>query len=262
MSLFLRFFKQKLHSLDLPCHTNEMISDQAKIQAIQEDDSHRSHKLVDLIHFSNTELNDLIKNFSPFDADELDEKLAVFFHNKQAECLSKYLTDLEEQRQKQEIENQLANESATASKVTVSKTPTSPKQKPKSGKNSTDVWSAAYQNDLLSVYFNINFFASHLEAFMSKALCEAAVQLNRKQLFTYISETFVNNNNQSGRSDKGSKLTMPVPMVSVLQNGKGFGGKQYLVKEFILMPKPNISIQEVRFKKKSEIIAFLLLNFN
>ena len=34
-------------------------------------------------------------------------------------------------------------------------------------------------------------------------------------------------------------------MISVLQNGKGFSGKQYLVKEFILMPKPNVKFQDV-----------------
>jgi hypothetical protein len=38
---------------------------------------------------------------------------------------------------------------------------------------------------------------------------------------------------------------MPVPMISVLQNGKRFSGKQNLVKEYILMPKLNVKFQDV-----------------
>lgn len=34
-------------------------------------------------------------------------------------------------------------------------------------------------------------------------------------------------------------------MITVLQSGKGFSGKQNLIKEFILIPKPHISIQKV-----------------
>jgi hypothetical protein len=41
------------------------------------------------------------------------------------------------------------------------------------------------------------------------------------------------------------KFGMPVPLITVLQNGKGLSGKQNLIKEIILMPKPNVSIQNV-----------------
>ena len=40
---------------------------------------------------------------------------------------------------------------------------------------------------------------------------------------------------------------MPIPMITLIQNGKGFLGKQQLVKEFILMPKPNVNLSEVKF---------------
>ncbi len=40
---------------------------------------------------------------------------------------------------------------------------------------------------------------------------------------------------------------MPLPMITVLQNGKGLAGKLNLIKEIILMPKPNISVQNVNF---------------
>ena len=38
----------------------------------------------------------------------------------------------------------------------------------------------------------------------------------------------------------GDKYALPIPMITVLQHGKGFNGKQNLVKEFILMPRNNI----------------------
>lgn len=37
---------------------------------------------------------------------------------------------------------------------------------------------------------------------------------------------------------------MPIPMITVLQNGKGFNGKQNLIKEIILYPKPNLTVHE------------------
>lgn len=37
---------------------------------------------------------------------------------------------------------------------------------------------------------------------------------------------------------------MPIPLVTVLQNGKGFNGKQNLIKEFILLPMPHLSVQK------------------
>jgi hypothetical protein len=38
---------------------------------------------------------------------------------------------------------------------------------------------------------------------------------------------------------------MPTPLITVIQNGKGFNGKQTLIKEYILMPKPNLNFSEV-----------------
>lgn len=39
---------------------------------------------------------------------------------------------------------------------------------------------------------------------------------------------------------------MPIPLVTILQNGKGFNGKQNLIKEFILLPKPHLTVQKVK----------------
>lgn len=36
------------------------------------------------------------------------------------------------------------------------------------------------------------------------------------------------------------KYVLPIPMITVLQHGKSFNGKQNLIKEFILMPKNNL----------------------
>lgn len=52
---------------------------------------------------------------------------------------------------------------------------------------------------------------------------------------------------------------MPIPLVTVLQSGKGFAGKQKLIKEFILMPKPHVSAQEVFRYSKLNLFLFLYL---
>ena len=38
---------------------------------------------------------------------------------------------------------------------------------------------------------------------------------------------------------------MPIPMITLLQNGKGYGGKQNLIKDYIILPKPHITVQDV-----------------
>ena len=53
----------------------DQIHDSAKIQHIQEEDVYRASKLNNVIQFINTDINDLLKNYSPHEQEELDEKL-------------------------------------------------------------------------------------------------------------------------------------------------------------------------------------------
>lgn len=62
-------------SVDAPCHNFDLVNDSSKIQLIQEEDAFRSSKINEIISFINTEINDLIKNHSPSDQDEIDDKL-------------------------------------------------------------------------------------------------------------------------------------------------------------------------------------------
>jgi hypothetical protein len=182
-----------LHSIEAPCYAHELLNDQAKLQLIQEDDLNRAGKLSDTITFVNTELNDTVKNFSPHDLEELDEKISALFQNRSAECMQKYLQGLEEQQQ---AANGPQGESALSSKAPVPKTPSSPKQKPKSGggaKGSSSDPQASQPAEILNVYFSTNFHASHVQALISKALYQSAANLNRKQLFQQIHDS-VNSN--------------------------------------------------------------------
>jgi hypothetical protein len=61
--------------MECPCYSTDLVNDSAKIQTIQEDDNLRHSKLEEIRHLINIEINSLIKNHSPFDQDEIDEKL-------------------------------------------------------------------------------------------------------------------------------------------------------------------------------------------
>lgn len=61
--------------MDCPCYTFDIISDLARIQLIQEDDNLRNVKLDETRQLINSEINDIVKLHSPFDQDEIDEKL-------------------------------------------------------------------------------------------------------------------------------------------------------------------------------------------
>jgi hypothetical protein len=152
---------------------------------IQEDDSHRASKLSETIAFINTDLNECIRNFSPNDLEELDEKITALFENRHAECLHKYLMAVDEQ-------NQATAESAMSNKApAASKAPSSPKQKPKSAAkgSSSDAVASTPVGELLAAYFQLNFQASHVQALISQALYQSAAILNKKQLFQQIHDS-------------------------------------------------------------------------
>ena len=58
-----------------PCFTFDMINDSVRIQIIQEDDNIRSLNLDETRQLINSDINGLLKHHSPFDQDEIDEKL-------------------------------------------------------------------------------------------------------------------------------------------------------------------------------------------
>ena len=121
-----------------------------------------------------------------------------------------------------------------------SKTPSTPKPSvkiPKTGKASTLIATSVVNiADEFQLHMQKNYFGLFALAFLSKAFVLSSVALSRSQPYERLSQLVGNSEN---------KLKMPVPMVTVLQSGKGFSGKQNLIKEFILMPKPNTKTHDV-----------------
>lgn len=66
---------KRVLSIDSSCYAIDQVNDSARIQIIQEDDLHRSSKINEIINFINTEVNELIKNYTPYDQEEIDDKL-------------------------------------------------------------------------------------------------------------------------------------------------------------------------------------------
>jgi hypothetical protein len=222
------------------------------LQLIQEDDNHRLSNRDEVLNFFNNDLSNLLKNFTPNDFEEIEENLARYFNEKNTKHLEIYLKRLLEKHNREEEEQKKLNEdqqTETGTHTTTNdkknqrtKTPGSPKTKPKSGnKGSNDAQSIQTQLDEFNLYFSTTFHASYLQSFVSKAICFLSTKINQKSLFLYLSDKL----NHENRIEKYS---LPIPMITVLQNGKGFSGKQYLIKEIILMPKPNIAVQEVILK--------------
>lgn len=221
---------KKLVSIYSPCNSPDIIHDSSLLQYIQEDDTLRNIKLIEIVKFISTEINDVLKQLNPFDQIELDEHITKVFQEKQKEFYQKaLLTSSFETKSVSDINEK-------------SKTPSTPKQpQPKAtasklGKASTLIANSAVnsQDDFQS-YFQKNFYGLFALSILSKAICLASTALSKQQVFERIAQ--LSNQNIS-------KYKMPIPMISILQNGKGFTGKQTLVKEYILMPKANIKIQE------------------
>lgn len=154
------------------------------------------------------------------------------FQNKQA----KWLEFTEENLNPRKITASQQTDSFDDDKST--KSATSPKQKSiknTARKPSQGVHALPHEDNAISAVHS-HYYPSFLQAFISKLICLSSLTISKKQLFEHICDL---------NSKKIDKFSMPIPMITVLQNGKGFNGKQNLIKEFILMPKAHISVQKV-----------------
>ena len=179
-----------------------LVNDSAKASLIQDDDAHRASKLADVLHLVNGEISELVKNYSPLDQDELDEKLRNFFHERQLNLLQKHFLDT---ACSETTTTTATTTTAMDGHTTVSRSPVTTPKKDKDKKTrkashpqvqqvpqvANAAIAAANGVDYSSspgTYLNVCFFASFLEPFISKAVCLTAIRLNNKQPFEYIAE--------------------------------------------------------------------------
>lgn len=61
-----------------------------------------------------------------------------------------------------------------------------------------------------------------------------------------------------------TNLSMPLPIIPILQSGPAYPGKQGLIKYFMLIPTPNVIHNEevVHIHSLNFFLLYLLLNFN
>lgn len=71
---------------------------------------------------------------------------------------------------------------------------------------------------------------------VSQAVAIAGAAVRKVELYEHISSS-------AGNTDV-DQYTLPMPMVSVLSSGKPAPGKQNLIKELLLLPKPGLSVAE------------------
>lgn len=175
-------YEKKIFSTEAPCFSHDLINESSKIQNIQEDDEYRLSKLNEIVDFVNTEISDLIHNFSPMDQDELDEKLRNLFKSKNRQINQQFLASLNLKAQS----NSSQFESIEAKN---SKTPTSPKQKSKNRKSSqAQGCNSTIFGDDLSILMHSIFFASFIEPLISKSICICSSIFTNKQPFEIISD--------------------------------------------------------------------------
>ena len=180
--------------MECPCYTFDVISDLAKIQLIQEDDNIRISKLDETRQLINSEINDLVKLHSPFDQDEIDEKLRMLFKDKQAKQL--------ESKETQSLSSRLtsASQPDAASAGKTVKTPTSPKQKTEktavggkgnqTGRKASKPVNQAAQEDELNIIFHAHYYPSYIQTFTSKLICMSSALLSKKNLFEHICDLY------------------------------------------------------------------------
>ncbi|ESO95150.1 hypothetical protein LOTGIDRAFT_203892 [Lottia gigantea] len=76
---------------------------------------------------------------------------------------------------------------------------------------------------------------SSIVSSLSQAICCTGASISNQPLYQYIASLF---------NKSTDKYHLPLPMTTILQAGKASSGKLKCVKEFMLIPKPSMSVSE------------------
>ncbi|XP_046368304.1 enolase 4-like isoform X2 [Haliotis rufescens] len=216
---------EKLISSCVAPSVTSMLLDTAKPEEKDTEDAERQASVTAAINYINTDICNKLEGLDPTQQTEADDVVYNFI-----------------QQMKDEMEAQKAAEAAAAAAENAEEAPTqdtnesnnSKKAKSPTGKGAKGKASQIIiipdeaREELLD--------GSCLVSALSQAVCTAGAAIKDVQLYHYIAAL--------KHKEMPSTLQLPLPMVTIIQGGKGAAGKMNCIKEYMVIPKPGVPLRE------------------
>nr|XP_041572918.1 enolase 4 isoform X5 [Taeniopygia guttata] len=207
--------------------THSQIPENALPETIEADAKERNYSVHTAVQWVNEALNTMLRDLDPTDQCQADKMLGEYFANK-----------IEEKKkiEKEEEEKKKAEEAAKATHASPSCPSASPPKQKKGGKTGKKV--SAEVNPIPPAEAAEPVLPGSLAiGGASLAIAKAGATISRVPL--YLHTALLKHNQESPK-----EMTLPLPMVTVLNCEKKLPTKLKLVKEVMLIPPVELSLQQ------------------
>ncbi|XP_013420699.1 enolase 4 [Lingula anatina] len=218
-------FEQLLATATLS--SQNWLPDSARQEDKDTEDAERQEFVTAAVEHVNGSLSAALKGVDPKNQKEVDQIIYEIIERMRLKEVEERVAKEQELAAQQEEEQAAALAAEEANSKGKAK---SPPKSPK-GKGKAPAVAVIPDEPKEEMYKGSNCLGA-----VSITVCQAAAQLKKVELYEHIA---------SLRFEKmPSKFCVPLPMVTILQSGKAFPGKLNCVKEFMLVPKPGMPVQE------------------
>ncbi|XP_060075515.1 enolase 4-like [Ylistrum balloti] len=204
---------------------NSHLPDNTKPEDREADDTERQNSVTAAVNILNTDLNNRLTGLDPAQQQEVDDVVSKFYAE---------LQTAEEERLAKEAEAAATEEGSTKDVETASQASGSKGKQPKSAskKGGKSQMSVAVPMEPTEKFLP---GASAVNA-MSRAASVAAAHIQQIPVFQHIAGLRF--------TEAPFEMTIPSPMVTIIQSGRAALGKSNCVKEFMVVPKPGMPLSQ------------------
>ncbi|XP_033756351.1 enolase 4-like isoform X4 [Pecten maximus] len=204
---------------------NSHLSDNTKPEDREGDDTERQNSVTAAVNILNTDLNNRLTGLDPAQQQEVDNVVSKFYVE---------LQSAEEERLAKEAEAAATEEGSTKDVETASQASGSKGKQPKSAtkKGGKSQMSVAVPMEPTEKFLP----GAGAVSTMSRAACVAAAHIQQIPVFQHVAGLRF--------TEVPFEMTVPLPMVTIIQSGRAALGKSNCIKEFMVVPKPGMPLSQ------------------
>ncbi|XP_033756350.1 enolase 4-like isoform X3 [Pecten maximus] len=210
---------------------NSHLSDNTKPEDREGDDTERQNSVTAAVNILNTDLNNRLTGLDPAQQQEVDNVVSKFYVE---------LQSAEEERLAKEAEAAATEEGSTKDVETASQASGSKGKQPKSatkGKEQKKKGGKSQMSVAVPMEPTEKFLpGAGAVSTMSRAACVAAAHIQQIPVFQHVAGLRF--------TEVPFEMTVPLPMVTIIQSGRAALGKSNCIKEFMVVPKPGMPLSQ------------------
>ncbi|XP_067938081.1 enolase 4-like [Watersipora subatra] len=191
------------------------LADNVKVEDIEAEDEYREHEVEEAIILINNDFREILASANPRNQQELDEKLYQLVEKRRSEAKQQ-----DEQRNIETTTPVAADDGKKGAK----------KSAKGSGKKKNSQVPIVPDRPKEKAYPG-----SSAVTALSQSLCQASASLSSLSVYDHLISCF-------GGDDYS--ITLPLPMITLAQSGKAALGKCNCIKEFMIVPRSDMPMQD------------------